>query len=182
MEGYIRKRGNRYYYSFEVAGIGGKRRRIERAGGLTKKESEAALREALTQYRNTGSSFEPIKQNNVTDETKFRGALSKELDKKKFQGLEWSKENGEFVWIVDEKLFNEQILNDINREFLNTYSKGCKDFIYYFKTFFLLKKDKLSVFDILENEKGKAHRADFEATQKEKSSASPNGNENIQIA
>ena len=35
MEGHIRKRGNRYYFSFEVAGVGGKRKRIERAGGRT---------------------------------------------------------------------------------------------------------------------------------------------------
>ena len=61
MEGYIRKRGNRYYYSFEVAGVGGKRKRIERAGGRTKKEAEAALREALTEYKNTGTKFEPTK-------------------------------------------------------------------------------------------------------------------------
>lgn len=61
MEGYIRKRGNRYYFSFEVAGVGGKRKRIERAGGRTKKEAEAALRDALTEYRNTGSMFEPTK-------------------------------------------------------------------------------------------------------------------------
>ena len=61
MEGYIRKRGNRYYFSFEVAGVGGKRKRIERAGGRTKKEAEAALRAALTEYRNTGSMFEPTK-------------------------------------------------------------------------------------------------------------------------
>ncbi len=61
MEGHIRKRGKRYYYSFEVAGVGGKRKRIERAGGWTRKEAEAALREALTEYRNTGSMFEPTR-------------------------------------------------------------------------------------------------------------------------
>lgn len=57
MEGHIRKRGKRYYYSFEVAGIGGKRKRIERAGGRSRKEAAAALRGALTEYRNTGSMF-----------------------------------------------------------------------------------------------------------------------------
>lgn len=61
MEGHIRKRGNRYYYSFELAGVNGKRKRIERAGGRTKKEAEAALREALTEYRNAGTTFEPTK-------------------------------------------------------------------------------------------------------------------------
>jgi hypothetical protein len=48
MEGYVRKRGEKWYYSFEEASsVEGKRKRIERVGGRTKKEAEAALRKAL---------------------------------------------------------------------------------------------------------------------------------------
>ena len=34
-----RKRGEKWYYSFEVASVDGKRKRIERVGGKTKKEA-----------------------------------------------------------------------------------------------------------------------------------------------
>lgn len=60
MEGYIRKRGDKWYYSFEAGSIDGKRKRIERVGGRTKKEAEAALRIALQEYNNAGLHFEPI--------------------------------------------------------------------------------------------------------------------------
>ncbi|WP_390888374.1 hypothetical protein [Enterococcus devriesei] len=43
MEGYVRKRGSKWYYSFEAASIDGKRKRIERVGGNTKTEALAAL-------------------------------------------------------------------------------------------------------------------------------------------
>lgn len=52
MEGSVRKRGEKWYYSFEAAKIDGKRQRIERVGGLTKPEAEAALRKAITDYEN----------------------------------------------------------------------------------------------------------------------------------
>lgn len=57
MEGHIRKRGDKWYYSFEAASVDGKRKRIERVGGKTKKEAEKALREALTEYNNSGLHF-----------------------------------------------------------------------------------------------------------------------------
>ena len=59
MEGHVRKRGDKWYYSFEAASIDGKRKRIERVGGRTKKEAEAALRKAKQNYENTGLLFEP---------------------------------------------------------------------------------------------------------------------------
>jgi integrase len=59
MEGHVRKRGAKWYYSFEAATVDGKRKRIERVGGNTKKDAEAALRTALQQYNNAGLHFEP---------------------------------------------------------------------------------------------------------------------------
>jgi integrase len=59
MEGHVRKRGDKWYYSYETASVEGKRKRIERVGGRTKKEAEAALRQALTEYENAGLQFEP---------------------------------------------------------------------------------------------------------------------------
>ncbi len=59
MEGYVRKRGEKWYYSFEASSVDGKRKRIEKVGGRTKKEAEAALRLALTEYNNAGLHFEP---------------------------------------------------------------------------------------------------------------------------
>ncbi|WP_056993234.1 site-specific integrase [Lacticaseibacillus saniviri] len=53
-EGYIRKRGEKYYYSFEIAGANGKRKRIERVGGYTEKEAKKALRKAIDEYENGG--------------------------------------------------------------------------------------------------------------------------------
>lgn len=49
---YVRKRGEKWYYAFETAKINGKRHRIERIGGDSKKEAEKALRKALNQYEN----------------------------------------------------------------------------------------------------------------------------------
>ena len=59
MEGHVRKRGSKWYYSFEASNVDGKRKRIERVGGRTKKEAEAALRKALDEYNNAGLHFEP---------------------------------------------------------------------------------------------------------------------------
>lgn len=55
MQGSVRKKGNRWYYSFELAKENGKRKKIERAGGATKKEALKALRDAISQYDNTGT-------------------------------------------------------------------------------------------------------------------------------
>ncbi len=54
MQGSVRKRGEKWYYSFEVAKTNGKRNRIERVGGKTKKEAEKALREAIQNYESAG--------------------------------------------------------------------------------------------------------------------------------
>lgn len=52
MEGHVRKRGSKWYYSFEAASVEGKRKRIERVGGNTKAEALDAMREAMKQYEN----------------------------------------------------------------------------------------------------------------------------------
>lgn len=41
----LRKRGDKWYYSFEAGHVDGKRRRTERGGGDTKAEAAAAMRE-----------------------------------------------------------------------------------------------------------------------------------------
>lgn len=50
---YLRKRGKKWYYTIELD-TGGKRQRIERAGGRTKAEAEKARAQALAQYTQTG--------------------------------------------------------------------------------------------------------------------------------
>lgn len=55
MKGVVRKKGANWYYSFDVGVVDGKRKRIERKGGATKKEAEKALRKALSEYDNCGS-------------------------------------------------------------------------------------------------------------------------------
>ena len=57
MRGSIRKRGNNWYYYFDVAKSDGKRRRIERKGGKTRKEAERALNLAINEYENAGVVF-----------------------------------------------------------------------------------------------------------------------------
>lgn len=54
---YLRKRGNKWYYSIEV-GNGKKRKRIERPGGRTKKEAQKAMAEAIAQINADGDFFE----------------------------------------------------------------------------------------------------------------------------
>lgn len=66
MEGHVRKRGDKWYYSFEASSIEGKRKRIERVGGRTKKDAESALRKALEEYENAGLHFDPV-QISVSD-------------------------------------------------------------------------------------------------------------------
>jgi len=58
LAGHVRIRGDKWYYSFEVGSVNGKRKRIERVGGRTKKEAESALRQALTEYENAGNHFQ----------------------------------------------------------------------------------------------------------------------------
>lgn len=59
MTGSLRKRGDKWYYSFELGKVDGKRKRVERVGGRTKKEAEAAMRKAIQEYENTGLHFDP---------------------------------------------------------------------------------------------------------------------------
>lgn len=56
--GSVRKIGNTWYYSFETAKVDGKRKRIERKGGDTKKEALAALRAAMHEYDRSGQLFD----------------------------------------------------------------------------------------------------------------------------
>lgn len=56
---HVRKRGEKWYYSFEAASIDGKRKRIERVGGKTKKEALEKGVQALNEYNNSGQHFEP---------------------------------------------------------------------------------------------------------------------------
>lgn len=58
MSGHLRKRGNKWYYSFKTSNVDGKR--IERVGGLTKKEAQQALRKATLEYENAGAHFNPV--------------------------------------------------------------------------------------------------------------------------
>lgn len=55
MQGGVRKRGSSWYYYFDLGKVDGKRKRIERKGGNTKKEAQEALRQALREYENCGS-------------------------------------------------------------------------------------------------------------------------------
>lgn len=52
MEGGVRKRGNAWYYYFDVGKVNGHRKKIERKGGRTKKEALDSLRKALNEYEN----------------------------------------------------------------------------------------------------------------------------------
>lgn len=54
MQGSVRKRGDKWYYSFELANVNGNRKRVERVGGRIKAEAEAALREAIREYDRAG--------------------------------------------------------------------------------------------------------------------------------
>ncbi|MBY2477591.1 site-specific integrase [Clostridioides difficile] len=58
MKGGVRKRSNKWYYYFDLGIVEGKRKKVERVGGNTKKEAEKALREALNEYENAGIVFE----------------------------------------------------------------------------------------------------------------------------
>ncbi|WP_297418705.1 site-specific integrase [Clostridium sp.] len=55
MQGSVRKRGNSWAYSFEVAKENGKRKRVEKTGCKTKKEALEELRKAIIDYENSGT-------------------------------------------------------------------------------------------------------------------------------
>ncbi|SJT53979.1 Integrase [Clostridioides difficile] len=57
MKGGVRKRGEKWYYYFDLGTVNGKRKKIERVGGKTKKEAEKALRNALSEFENEGQLF-----------------------------------------------------------------------------------------------------------------------------
>jgi integrase len=54
MKGSVRKKKNKWYYYFDVGIVDGKRKKIERSGGDTKKEALKALRDAIAEYEDTG--------------------------------------------------------------------------------------------------------------------------------
>lgn len=53
--GSVRKKGTNWYFYFDVGTVGGKRKRIERAGGKTKKEALKALALAEAEYFERGN-------------------------------------------------------------------------------------------------------------------------------
>ena len=59
----IRKRGNVYQYSFEIAKIGGKRKQMTKSGFKTKFEAQQEGTKAFNEYFNTGNTF---KENQVS--------------------------------------------------------------------------------------------------------------------
>lgn len=59
MTGGTRKKGSSWYYYFDAGKVDGKRNKIERVGGKTRKEANAALRKALSEFENSGLHFEP---------------------------------------------------------------------------------------------------------------------------
>jgi integrase len=54
MQGGVRKRGKKWYYYFDLGVVDGKRKKVERVGGTTKKEAEKALRDSMSEYDNEG--------------------------------------------------------------------------------------------------------------------------------
>ncbi|MNW46717.1 Tyrosine recombinase XerC [compost metagenome] len=63
MKGGVRKRYGSWYYYFDIASIGGERKKIERKaiGAESKPQAERILRKAIEEYENTGTIFEPSK-------------------------------------------------------------------------------------------------------------------------
>ena len=59
---YLRKRGKKWYYTIEISTTGGKRRRKEVAGGLTKAEAAAAYARAVVALQGSGEYLEPTKK------------------------------------------------------------------------------------------------------------------------
>jgi ATP-dependent helicase/nuclease subunit A len=61
MQGGIRKRGDAWFYYFEAGKVDGKRKKVERKGGKTKKEALEALRKALNEFEKCGSVLDESK-------------------------------------------------------------------------------------------------------------------------
>lgn len=61
MKGGVRKRGNTWYYYFDLGYVDGKRKKIERSaeGAQTKAEAERVLRRKILEYENAGTIFKP---------------------------------------------------------------------------------------------------------------------------
>lgn len=59
MTGGTRKRGSTWSYYFDLGKVNGKRQKKEKGGFKTKKEAEAALAKAISEYNNAGAVFEP---------------------------------------------------------------------------------------------------------------------------
>ncbi|MFL8712933.1 tyrosine-type recombinase/integrase [Clostridioides sp. GD02377] len=58
MKGGVRKRGKKWYYYFDASIVDGKRKKVEKVGGETKKEAEKALRDAINEFENSGTVFD----------------------------------------------------------------------------------------------------------------------------
>jgi len=63
VQGGVRKRGDNWYYYFEAGKVNGKRKKIERKGGKSKKEAQIALRNAIAEFEQKGN---PIVESNVS--------------------------------------------------------------------------------------------------------------------
>ncbi len=59
MTGGTRKRGSTWSYYFDLGKVGGKRQKKEKGGFKTRKEAEAALVRALSEYNHSGQVFTP---------------------------------------------------------------------------------------------------------------------------
>lgn len=59
MTGGVRKRGATWSYYFDLGKVNGKRKKKEKGGFRTKKEAEAALAKAISEYNSAGQVFEP---------------------------------------------------------------------------------------------------------------------------
>lgn len=61
MKGGVRKRGNTWYYYFDMGIVEGKRKKVERTaeGAQTKAEAEAVLRRKILEYENAGTVYKP---------------------------------------------------------------------------------------------------------------------------
>ena len=99
MTGTVRKRGDKWYYSFEAGTINGKRKRVERVGGNTKKEAEKALREALNGFENAGSH---IDENNISVADYFDHWFKEYVE---IKGYWWKSDDGR----VDDKRKMEMV-------------------------------------------------------------------------
>lgn len=128
MAGAIRKRGENWYYSFELSTVDGKRKRIERKGGRTKKETEAMLRKAIDEYERAGSHFEPSEMS-VSD------YMDEWYNKYVMINCKYNTQNG-YKQIIDNhikpvlgmyklKSLSPSVLQQfINDKYLNGYSKN----------------------------------------------------------